>query len=311
MHILDWIISTKLLIAIILISFLLTLLLFNFKKVVVYLLSRGSLVKNKANVALSQNACWFDDYYTIEYLDHNTIAIGEPRYWQKNYSYLIIGSEKAILFDSGPGIRNIEPVVRSLTSLPVISMCSHFHYDHIGSINDFETTLFCTNQLTNQLVDERRSFVPTQDSFLGKAEGYPSTTIHINDTVEPNSVIALGGRTIHVIPTPGHAKNSISLLDKDSNQLFVGDFLVPAILLTHSAFVPDGSLVDTLESTNSLIDLSDEKTEIYCGHNANDILPVLTYSDLIDLSNISKESSLTSGLIPKYKKINQSMSIIY
>ena len=31
---------------------------------------------------------WIDDYYVVEAIDATTIAIGEPRYYQGNYSYL-------------------------------------------------------------------------------------------------------------------------------------------------------------------------------------------------------------------------------
>jgi hydroxyacylglutathione hydrolase len=38
---------------------------------------------------------WIDDYYVVEDIDATTFAIGEPRYYQGNYSYLIIGAERA------------------------------------------------------------------------------------------------------------------------------------------------------------------------------------------------------------------------
>ena len=55
---------------------------------------------------------WHDDYYTIERLDSRTIAIGEPRYYQQNISYLILGEDRAILFDAGAGSRKIRPWLR-------------------------------------------------------------------------------------------------------------------------------------------------------------------------------------------------------
>ena len=53
-----------------------------------------------------------DDYFAVQDLGERTFAIGEPRYYQQNYSYLIVGTTRAVLFDSGTGTSDIRLICR-------------------------------------------------------------------------------------------------------------------------------------------------------------------------------------------------------
>ena len=39
---------------------------------------------------------WFDDYYVVGDMGEGAFAIGEPLYGQCNFSYLIVGSQRAL-----------------------------------------------------------------------------------------------------------------------------------------------------------------------------------------------------------------------
>ena len=62
----------------------------------------------------------------------------EPRFHQINWNYLIEGQHTALLFDTGPGVRDISEVVRALTKLPLIALPSHLHFDHTGNLHRFQ-----------------------------------------------------------------------------------------------------------------------------------------------------------------------------
>ena len=78
---------------------------------------------------------WFEVYQ----LSENTYAIYEPFQWQEAISYLLIGSEQALLVDTLQGIGDLKAVVNQLTDLPVIVINTHSHFDHISCNYQFET----------------------------------------------------------------------------------------------------------------------------------------------------------------------------
>ena len=108
---------------------------FSERRMVLLRVAGSLLVVSKIVEAENQgpHARWVDDYYTVEELGERSFAIGEPRYWQQNFSYLIVGSERALVFDAGPGVRDIRPIAESLTDLPITFVPSHLHLDHLAT----------------------------------------------------------------------------------------------------------------------------------------------------------------------------------
>ncbi len=71
-------------------------------------------------------------WFTVEIIDPNTFAISEYQHWEQTHCYLLLGTQKALLIDSGLGVQNISTVVHRLTNQSVLLATTHAHWDHIG-----------------------------------------------------------------------------------------------------------------------------------------------------------------------------------
>jgi glyoxylase-like metal-dependent hydrolase (beta-lactamase superfamily II) len=209
-----------------------------------------------------EGVTWFDDYYTIQHLDDQTIAIGEPRYYQQNYNYLILGNDRAILFDSGPGVRDIKPVVESLTELPVTVTQSHLHFDHVGNHTRFDSIAMIDLPYLRERANNGKLAL-NDPEHLGYIEGFKPPELNITEWWQPGESIELGGRSLKVIHAPGHTKDSMILLDTASGQLFSGDYLYKGELF---AFLPGSDLSEYLETATALNETIESCTAIYAAH---------------------------------------------
>ena len=229
---------------------------------------------------------WFDDYYTVEAIDERTFAIGEPRYAQRNYNYLIAGRDRAILFDAGAGHRAIGPVVASLTDKPILFVPSHFHYDHLGDTLGEGLPFKEIAVVDLPELRERASggtLTLTWQEHLGGAEGFDVPTFEVAQWLAPGSTIDLGDRLLEVIYTPGHTRDSISLIDHEAEYIFAGDFLYPGDLF---AFLPTSGAGDYALGAASLLAHSDHHDRIFGAHRADERgIPEL---DLEDVRSLAK-----------------------
>ncbi len=253
---------------------------------------------------------WFDDYYTVERIDDATWAIGEPRYLQQVFSYLILGEARAVLFDSGPGLRDIRPVVEALTSLPVTAVPSHLHYDHVGNHARFGSVAVI--DLPHLRARARGDVLrPTRWEHLGFVEDVPVTDLRVSEWLAPGAPLELGGRSLEVLHAPGHTPESIALLDGERGQLFSGDFIYPGPLV---AMVPGSSLGDYLRTAEGLVQKLPETVALLTAHRVEPPgAPRLAYDDLLDLRRalveIREGRREASGAFPRVFRVNARMEL--
>jgi glyoxylase-like metal-dependent hydrolase (beta-lactamase superfamily II) len=188
---------------------------------------------------LGESQGWFEIYE----IRPGIFAIYEPGQFEEVISYLIVGNERALLFDTGLGIGSMREAISGLTSLEPIIVNSHTHSDHVGGNHEFESVYGTATEYTRtsaegrphedlaEFVSEGWIWKPTPPGF--SKDTYRGEPFTIAKTIEDGEVLDLGGRKLEVLLTPGHAPDALCLLDRENRLLFTGDTYYPAPLYAH------------------------------------------------------------------------------
>lgn len=259
---------------------------------------------------LAPGVTWHDDWFAIEQVAPGVIAIGEPRFHQINWNYLILGERRALMFDTGPGVRDISAVVRSLTTLPVTALPSHMHFDHTGCLAAFGNIALADLPVLRDCMKDGW-LIPTRDLYLGDLEGMTWTPVKPAQWLSIGADIDLGGRHLRVLHTPGHSPDSISLLDETSGILFAADFVYPGPLY---AQVINADLKSYLSTAEALLPKITDQTVVLCAHGAPDAqhqhrAPRLSRQDVADLAD-SLTRLKVSGERPSEWPVNERMHLL-
>ncbi|HYJ05445.1 MAG TPA: MBL fold metallo-hydrolase [Chthoniobacterales bacterium] len=146
--------------------------------------------------------------------------------FEANFLYLLVGSDQALLIDTGAVADPKEmPLAKTILELlpdknhqklPLLVAHTHRHLDHRAG-------------------DPQFASLPSVQIVPIDLEGIRA---FFGFTKWPNGIARLdlgGGRTVDVIPTPGHNATHVSFYDNRTGLLFSGDFLMPARLLIEDA----------------------------------------------------------------------------
>jgi len=202
------------------------------------------------------------DWFEVYRVDPDVYAIYEPRQWQEVISYLVVGRDRALLFDTGMGIAEIGPVVSALTDRPVVVLNSHSHHDHVGDNHAFTRVLALDLPYTrehargSQHAEVSGEVAPS--ALCGALPaGFDSTTYrvrpwHITGVVHDGSRIDLGGRSLEVLRVPGHAPDAIALRDEAHGLLFTGDTFYEGPIYVFGAGADFGAYTRSVERLAAL-----------------------------------------------------------
>jgi glyoxylase-like metal-dependent hydrolase (beta-lactamase superfamily II) len=238
--------------------------------------------------ALKRVAVPDQDWFEVYEIKPGVFAIYEPRQFEEVISYLIFGTERAMLFDTGMGIASIRKIVARLTSNPVVVLNSHTHPDHIGGNHEFENILGLNTSFTHKnaagyrdpemkkLVHAPNICGPLPANF--NPENYAIAPFHIRRFVSDGETLDLGGRKLQILLTPGHTPDSLCLFDSANKLLFTGDtfYLGPIYL-----FSPETDFANYQKSVARLAKLSNRIDLLLPAHN----VPVASPAYLKKLSS--------------------------
>jgi len=154
------------------------------------------------------------------------------------FLYLLFGKDRALLLDTGAGGLKIRPAVDAAidqwlaehhrTSIPLVVAHSHGHGDHRMGDGEFRERPDTT--VVGLTAPEVTAFFKIAD--------WPGQIVDFD----------LGGRSLKIIPTPGHQPAHIMVYDPKTRLLFSGDTLYPGRL-----YVPVSTFGDFKASLDRVV----------------------------------------------------------
>ena len=206
-------------------------------KAIILLLMASSMI------AASAKELYKDSQVSVSELKPG-VAVMET--WDNTTMYLVEGSERALLIDTGTKCDSLAYIVKKLTDKPVDVVITHLHPDHAGCAGQFES--FHMHPL---------------DSVMLGEYNFSNTIHYINDG---HKFDLGGGKIIEALLMPGHTPGSIVLLDRANGDCFSGDaFGSGGVWLQLEHHIP---MVSYLGSCHRMLQLMDEgsATQLWVGH---------------------------------------------
>lgn len=245
------------------------------------------------------------DWFAAQRLREGVYLIAEPMHVN---NYLIVGSQRAVLFDTGLGIADIRQFVQSITDKPILAVNSHHHFDHVGGNRAFDEIAFHRDGVELHRAGPPAHWLPkyleavaaVQEQYqkfeaidrewfsvLGPemrmrpipADFDPAawtvTAVEATRLLDDGDEIDLGGRVLRVLHTPGHTADSICLLDEKNRVLFSGDTIDTGPIYAHLASADVDEFSDTAHRLAR--DVAPKVDDILCAHGAR----YRTYPDML------------------------------
>ena len=149
--------------------------------------------------------------------------------------FLLTGTEKALLIDSGMRVNHAKDIAKDLTDLPIYLLNTHADRDHIGSNEQFDSF-----------------YMHPAEESLYRNSGKAGTIVPVRE----GDIIDLGNRALTIIELPGHTPGNTMFYLRDQQIMFTGDHILFDITpnITHWQGFEDslGSYLDQLRRVRDI-----------------------------------------------------------
>lgn len=170
--------------------------------------------------------------------------------------WFVRGRDRDLVIDTGTGVCSLAAEIAGLTGKPLVAVATHIHYDHVGSLHEFESRLmhaaeaprmeryaeFAALSATAFPEDIREALAGYglgRDETLIDAlphagydiDDYRVTPTRATGLIGEGDAVDLGDRRFGVMHLPGHSPGSVGLWEEKTKTLFSGDAIYDGPLL--------------------------------------------------------------------------------
>ena len=203
----------------------------------------------------------------------------------KTTMYIVEGTKRALLIDTGTKCSKLDSIVRLITQKPLSVVITHIHGDHAGNMNFFKEVYFHAADTV----------------LLNRSNPYKGKINFVKD----GFVFDLGGTRIEVVHMPAHTPGSIVLLDRKTGNCYSGDaFGSGQVWLQLRPHLPISAYAGSCKRMEQLMDSG--ITKVYCGHYPY-VKKAYDKSYITDMRKLAE--AIVNGTAPESKPFETRVSI--
>ena len=147
--------------------------------------------------------------------------------------FLLIGTERALLIDSGATTADAAAIAASLTDRPLLLLNTHGDGDHTAGNGGFLEYFMH----------------PADYAACRLSERFPAGVCR---PLSDGQILDLGGRRLRIVAIPGHTAGSVAVLDESRRALYTGDTVQTEHIYMFGAHRAPDRLADSLKKLSAL-----------------------------------------------------------